>query len=84
MFELLNVNYSILIYRNLLLNGQIESIDENGEYKITKDEFLPKYELEYALPDVPIKPKLFRHINNDPNSPENTLYKYQYSTVEMI
>ena len=71
--------------RNLLLSGHIESTeDAAGQPEVKKDEFLPKYELEYALPDVPVKPKLFRHINNDPTSAENNLYKYEYNTVEMI
>jgi hypothetical protein len=48
------------------------------------DEFLPKYELEYGLPDIPVKPKLFRFVDTDPQSTENTLYKYEYSSVEMI
>lgn len=61
--------------------GNLES-ERTGEP--SKDEFLPKYELEYALPDIPVKPKLFRHIDSDPNSAENNLYKYEYSTIEMI
>lgn len=73
MMKLITISVKYLTYslinRNLLLNGEIETYDiKTKESKISKDEFLPKYELEYALPDVPIKPKLFRHINNDPES----------------
>jgi len=35
---------------------------------VVADEFLPKYELEYAVPDIPIKPKIFRYIDSDPKS----------------
>ena len=60
--------------------GKIEKAGEEME----NDEFLPKYELEYGLPDIPVKPKLFRFVDTDPHSTENTLYKYEYSSVEMI
>ena len=80
----MNLNY----FRNNLLMGKIESSPEEGgvrgEDNLKTDEFLPKYELEYGLPDIPVKPKLFRYVDTDPNSTENTLFKYEYSSIEMI
>lgn len=64
--------------------GKIESSDARGDENLKTDEFLPKYELEYGLPDIPVKPKLFRYVDTDPNSTENTLFKYEYSSIEMI
>ena len=64
--------------------GKIESSDTRGEENLKTDEFLPKYELENGLPDIPVKPKLFRYVDTDPNSTENTLFKYEYSSIEMI
>lgn len=65
--------------------GKLESkIDSSGNVQILKDEFQPKYELEYGLPDIPIKPKIFRYVDNDPESAVNTMYKYEYSSIEMI
>ena len=75
----------IYTYRNNLLIGNVESTeDATGQPQIQKDEFLPKYELEYALPDVPVKPKLFRQVDSDPMSSGNNMYKYEYNTIEMI
>lgn len=51
---------------------------------MTKDEFLPRYELEYGLPDIPVKPKLFREVDHDPTSKGNNMFKYEYSSIEMI
>lgn len=68
------------LFRNPLLIGKIE---KQGE-ELENDEFLPKYELEFGLPDIPVKPKLFRFVDTDPQSSENTLYKYEYSSIEMI
>lgn len=49
--------------------GKIESLpDADGNTKIEKDEFQPRYELEYGLPDIPVKQKLFRYVDNNPNS----------------
>ena len=45
--------------RNNLLQGIIETTDTNGEKREVRDEFLPNYELEQGVPDIPIKPKLF-------------------------
>jgi len=69
----------------MLLSGKIEGpVDSTGTAQITKDEFLPRYELEYGLPDIPVKPKLFRHVDNDPTSESNNMFKYSYSSIEMI
>lgn len=54
---------------------------KDGEQK--KDEFQPKYELEYGLPDVPARPKLFRFVDTDEKSKDNGLHKYTYSSIEM-
>ena len=48
------------------------------------DEFFPKYELDFGMPDIPIKPKLFRFEDTDPTSANNNLHKYDYSSIEMI
>ena len=45
---------------------------------------MPKYELEYGLPDIPVKPKLYRYVDSDPKSDANTLFKYDYSSIEML
>ena len=58
------------------------SIQQSVEYMT--DSFLPQYELEFGLPDLPVKPKLFRHVDTDPKSTGNNLHKYQYSSIEMI
>ena len=60
------------------LPGQMQTIE------LQNDEFFPKYELEFGLPDIPIKPKLFRFEDTDPTSANNNLHKYQYSSIEMI
>lgn len=74
-----------MFFSNNLLLGNIETTeDATGQPQIQKDEFLPKYELEYALPDIPIKPKLFRHVDSDPLSGANNLFKYEYSSIEMV
>ena len=71
--------------RNPLLNGQIEPPQtEGGDPTPKKDEFLPKYSLEYGLPDIPVKPKLFRHVDNNLEAKDNSLYKYEYSSIEMM
>mgnify|MGYP000872790045 CR=1 FL=1 len=65
--------------------GKIESLpDATGHTQISKDEFLPKYELEYGLPDIPVKPKLYRFVDSDPKSEANNMFKYEYSSIEMI
>lgn len=65
--------------------GKIESQpDAEGNTKVEKDEFQPRYELESGLPDIPVKPKLYRYIDNDPNSQANNLFKYEYSSIEML
>lgn len=48
-----------------------------------KDEFQPKYELSFDLPDVPAKPKLWKFEDTNPMSDENNLFKYSYSSIEM-
>jgi hypothetical protein len=49
--------------------GKIEGPeDTTGHRELQTDEFQPKYELEYGLPDIPVKPKLFRFIDSDPTS----------------
>ncbi len=35
------------------------------------------------MPDVPARPKLFRHFDTDPLSLENNLHGYTYSSIEM-
>jgi hypothetical protein len=77
---IMDVNNLSTNYRNPLLIGKIE---KQGE-ELETDEFLPKYQLEYGLPDIPVKPKLFRYVDTDPSSFENNLYKYEYSSIEMI
>ena len=67
--------------RSNLLIGRIEK--DNNPNDTNKDEFLPKYELEYGLPDIPVKPKLFRYVDSDPSSLGNTMFKYEYSSIEM-
>ena len=65
--------------------GKIESTpDASGHTQMMKDEFLPKYELEYGLPDIPVKTKLFRHVDSDLKSEANNMFKYSYSSIEMI
>ena len=65
--------------------GKIESLpDHSGHTQTSKDEFLPKYELEYGLPDIPVKPKLSRYRDCDPKSDANNMFKYEYSSIEMI
>lgn len=63
--------------------GKIEK-EGFGHTELEQDEFLPKYELEYGLPDIPVKPKLYRYMDSDPNSAANTLFKYDYSSIEML
>ena len=62
--------------------GKIEAEEEGGE--LQNDEFQPKYELDYTLPDIPVKPKLFRYCDTDPQSKSNTMYKYEYTSIEML
>jgi hypothetical protein len=69
--------------RNPLLQGMLQNDNIHGQGLVQKDEFQPKYELEFGLPDIPVKPKLFRYIDTDPLSAENNLYKYEYSEIEM-
>lgn len=64
--------------------GKIETNDSAGNPILLKDEFLPQYELEYGLPDIPVKPKLFRHVDLNPDSEANTMFKYEYSSIEML
>ena len=52
--------------------------------ELQNDEFFPKYELEFGLPDIPVKPKLFRFVDTDTTSSINNLHKYEYSSIEMI
>jgi len=82
--QAVRMKFELLYFRNNLLMGKIESSDARGDENLKTDEFLPKYELEYGLPDIPVKPKLFRYVDTDPNSSENTLFKYEYSSIEMI
>lgn len=63
--------------------GKIEK-ESHGAAELVADEFLPKYELEYGLPDIPVKPKLYRYIDSDPKSEANTLFKYDYISIEML
>lgn len=67
------------IYRNPLLNQEMPT----SEGTMAKDEFQPRYELEYGLPDVPARPKLFRFVDVDEKSADNSLHKYAYSSIEM-
>ena len=55
----------------------------NAKGELLKDEVQPRYELEFDLPDVPARPKLFRHTDTDEKSAANTLHKYAYSSIEM-
>lgn len=70
--------------RNPLLMGKIDCNDSAGNPILLKDEFLPTYELEYGLPDIPVKPKLFRHVDLNLDSDVNTMFKYEYSSIEML
>jgi len=72
--------------RNPLLIGKIEKPlpGQSQNVELCNDEFQPKYELEFGLPDLPVKPKLFRYVDTDPTSLDNNLYKYEYSSIEMI
>ena len=61
------------------MNQQLAQKD--GEIK--KDEYQPKYDLEFGLPDVPAKPKLFLEKNSKDDHVDANLYKYTYSSIEM-
>ena len=39
--------------------------------------------MEYGLPDIPVKPKIFRYVDSDPTSHTNNMFKYDYSSIEM-
>lgn len=65
--------------------GKIDGpTDSSGFSAPQKDEFQPKYQLEYGLPEVPVKPKLFRHVDTNIESEANIMHKYEYSSIEMI
>lgn len=69
----------LTLHRNPLLNQQMP----NAKGDLQRDEMQPRYELEFDLPDVPARPKFFRHTDTDEKSAANNLHKYSYSSIEM-
>eukprot|EP00347_Sterkiella_histriomuscorum_P006902 403350993 len=59
-------------------SGQYRSNPKRNDLLQNPDVFQPPYKLSYALPDIPIKPKLYKYKMDSTRS-----YKYEMSSVEL-